>query len=102
MKLFICILSSVFCILFVTSFSLAQETSFDKALAAYAKKDFKAAVEYLKEYVAENPEPQAYYLLGYASYKMNNMEESAKYFKEAYLIDPEFDPKAVLSKFGKK
>lgn len=74
---------------------LAQETSYEKALAAYAKKDFKAAVEYLKEYVEQEPNAKAYYLLGYASYKIKNFDESAGYFKEVYLLDPGFDPKTI-------
>lgn len=100
MKIFMCIVCSVVCILFLVSFALAQVTSYDKAIEAYAKKDFKNAIRYLKGYVSERPDATAYYLLGYASYKIKNLEESAKYFTEAYLIDPAFDPKTI--KFEKR
>jgi len=78
----------------------AQEDLYDKALHAYHKKDFKATVKYLKEYVAQNPDAGAYYLLGYANYKLKNRKEASEYFREAYLIDPNFTPREI--DFGKK
>lgn len=83
----------------------AQEEFYGKAVQAYLKKDFKAAVKYLKEYVAQKPDAGAYYLLGYSTYmvqkktakgrplKGNN--EADEYFRQAYLIDPNFNPKSV-------
>lgn len=87
-------------IILIVSFAFAQESTYDIAIEAYVKKDFEAAVKYLKEYVAVKPDAKAYYLLGYASYKINNFEDSARYFKEAYIIDPEFDPSTI--KFEEK
>jgi len=87
-------------IIIIVSFAFAQESFYDMAIEAYVKKDFETAVKYLKEYVAVTPDAKAYYLLGYASYKINNFEESARFFKEAYLIDPEFDPGTI--KFDEK
>ncbi|MGD1076449.1 MAG: tetratricopeptide repeat protein [Thermodesulfovibrionales bacterium] len=79
----------------LTSLVYAQEVTYDKALRAYLKKDFKAAVKYLKEYVAQNPDADAYYLLGYANYKLKKRKDAMGYFREAYLIDPNFTPKAI-------
>ncbi len=90
----------IIAVIFMVSFALAQGSPYDKAIEAYAKKDFTTAVKYLKEYVSQKPDARSYYLLGYACYKIKNMEESAKYFREAYLIDPAFDPKTI--KFEKK
>lgn len=81
-------------LVFLASPVLAQ-INYDKALEAYAKKDYKTAVKYLKELVDEEPSAEAYYLLGYAAYKLKNMAESAEYFKEAYLLDPSFEPKKI-------
>jgi TolA-binding protein len=77
---------------FMSTFAFADDVSYEKAFASYKKGDYKTAVKLLKEYVEKKPDPNAYYLLGYASYKMKNHSESVKYFKEAYVIDPNFSP----------
>jgi len=85
-------------VLFLFSFSViaaADETSYDKGIAAYKKKDFKKAVQYLEQYVGQKPDPYAYYLLGYAHYKLKNHAESAAYFKQAYVIDPNLSPQPL-------
>jgi TolA-binding protein len=79
-------------LLLIPSLLLAQNNSYDKAVNAYMKKDFKIAVKILREYVKKNPDPHAYYLLGYALYKQKNHAESAKYFQEAYVLDPNISP----------
>jgi hypothetical protein len=48
---------SVVSVFFMLSFAFAQETSYDKAVQAYLKKDFKTAVKYLKEYVERKTRP---------------------------------------------
>ena len=78
----------IFSVFFLSAFATAEENSYDKAVRAYAKKDFKTAAKYLKEYVEKKPDPNAYYLLGYSLYKIKNHTESARYFKEAYTLDP--------------
>lgn len=88
-------------LLFFVSSVFAQQSAYDKALDAYTKKEFKAAIEYLKEYTSEKPEAKAYYLLGYANYKLKNFKEAADYFSEAYLIDPEFDPTTIFDQSSK-
>jgi TolA-binding protein len=88
-------------VLFAGQYALAQQASYDDALAAYMKKDYGAAVQRLKEYVSQRPEARAYYLLGYASYALNKDDEASGYFEEAYLIDPEFDPGEITAEFKK-
>ena len=61
---------------------------YDKALKYYNSKNYKEAAKLLKEYVKKNPDPSAYYRLGYALYKLKKYDEANEYFKEAYLIDP--------------
>jgi tetratricopeptide (TPR) repeat protein len=83
--------STVFCFAtLVSTASLlpAQDISYEKGANAYAKKDYRTAVKYLREYVEEKPNAHAYYLLGYAYYKLNNHPESMRAFKEAYALDP--------------
>lgn len=90
----------------------AQEETYEKAVNAYLKKDFKTAAAYLKEYVAHKPDAEAYYLLGYATYMIHRKSgglrksrgvEAADYFREAYLIDPNFSPKKIdYTKYKKK
>jgi tetratricopeptide (TPR) repeat protein len=87
--------STVFCIaalFFTASLLPAQELSYSKGANAYAKKDYRTAVRYLREYVEKKPDAHAYYLLGYAYYKLNNHPESVRAFKEAYTLDPSVSP----------
>lgn len=74
--------------------ALAQE-DYSKALSLYEKGDFNGAVTYLRDYVAQKPDPAAYYLLGYALYKLGKFNEASEYFKQAYLIDPGFSPQQM-------
>ena len=63
---------------------------YQKALKYYNSKKYKEAVEVLKEHVQKAPSAVDYYLMGYALYKLGKFEEANEYFKEAYLLDPEF------------
>jgi TolA-binding protein len=89
-------------IFFLFSTVMAQEDSYNKALKSYAKKDYRTAAKYFREYVEKNPDPAAYYLLGYAMYKMKKHAESVKYFKEAYLIDPDISLSSAKRSLKKK
>jgi len=92
---------AVLCIFLFTAFAAAEESLYDKAVGAYMKKDFKTAVKFLKEYVEKQPDPYAYYLLGYALYKMKNHSESTKYFEEAYVLSPNISPLSVKEELKK-
>ncbi len=104
-------LAELLAILFSASVVCAQEGAYEKGLQAYLKKDYSAAVKYLKEYVAAKPDAKGYYLLGYASYESKRRSgnkhgrkdfwgdtETAKYFREAYRIDPDFSPRTIFRK----
>jgi TolA-binding protein len=86
------IAAAIIAVLLTAAFAAAQENIYDKAVRAYGKRDFKTAVKYLKEYVEKKPDAHAYYLLGYALYKMKDDPASAKYFREAYTLDPNISP----------
>lgn len=100
MKKVFAVLWAIF-ILFSFASAFAQ-TAFDDALANYQKGKFKKAVALLETYVAEIPSSDAYYLLGYANYKLGNIKKSARYFGEAYLIDPGFDPERIEARVRAK
>ena len=82
----------VIALLILPSFTLAEVNLHDKGIRAYTKRDYKTAVKYFKEYIKEKPDARTYYLLGYALYKMKKYPESFKYFKEAYILDPNISP----------
>lgn len=65
-------------------------------IARYQKRDFRGATASLQAYIGRTPDPRAYYLIGYAQYKLKNFPEARKYFSEAYLLDPKFDPSSIL------
>lgn len=110
-----CGIVSLVILAFSGSAAFAQDEVYAKGIRAYFKKDYATAVKYLKEYVARKPEAKAYYFLGYAQYELKRRTkdprgrkdfwadtESAKYFREAYLIDPEFSPHTAGSGQKKK
>ena len=76
------------------SFSLcwAGENPVEKAYSLYYKGDKEAAISMMKEYVEENPDPNAFYFLGYAYYEMEKTKEAAKYFNEAFIRSPFYTP----------
>lgn len=86
-------------IIFLTLLSLlaiynskVYSVNLEEAIILYQKGNFKKCIKYLEDYTKTLPDPRAYYLLGYSYYKIKKHSESMKYFKEAYLIDPEFSP----------
>ena len=103
------IFASVFsAVIFLASVLHAQDELYEKGRRAYLKKDYRTAVKYLGEYVAKNPDAEAYYLLGYARYELLRKTgssrgkkdfwgdtETSRYFKEAYLIDPGISARSV-------
>lgn len=77
--------------LLVTGLSGAQaDGTYENALSLYKKGHYNSAVALLSEYVKSNPYPAAYYLIGYALYKLRRHEAAVKYFNQVYLIDPDF------------
>ncbi|MBI4691468.1 MAG: tetratricopeptide repeat protein [Nitrospirae bacterium] len=75
----------------VSNIVLAEmDTEYAKALKYYNSKKYKEAIVLLDGYIKKNPNPAAYYLMGYALYKLKRFDEATQYFNEAYLIDPEF------------
>ena len=78
----------------LVSFSpcMANDVSLDNAYSYYFDGNMPEAINIMKEYVKENPDPRILYFIGYAYYEMKDMESARRYFEEAYLIDPDFTP----------
>jgi hypothetical protein len=71
------------------------DTEYDKAFKYYNSKKYKEASLLLKEYVKKRPDPAAYYRIAYALYELRKFNEADEYFKQAYLVDPNFSPVLV-------
>ncbi len=87
-------LFALMAVLTISSETFAESSDFEKGIRYYRKKDYRHAAVYLKKHVADVPDPIAYYLLGYADYKLRKFDEAGNSFTEAYLIDPDVSPKA--------
>lgn len=72
-----------------------DDTDFRAGLKSYNSRNFSDAVKHFKEYINKKPDPTAYYLTGYALYKLGKFSEADDYFRDAYLIDPEFSLEKV-------
>ena len=79
----------------------AAASAYDEVFAAYSRGDYKKAIVLLKDYTKKTPSADAYYMLGYSSYKIGKYEAARRYFSEAYLIDPEFNPGKIKPEAGK-
>lgn len=79
----------------VSDGAVPNDWEFRRGLKLYNSKNFKAAVRQLQEYVNRRPDPTAYYLIGYSLYKLGKFSEANEYFRQAYLIDPEFSLEKV-------
>src|SRR5574340_1511294 len=89
MKLLIRLVMLLF-LLFVSAEAGTAGESYEKALGLFKKRDYKNAVVYLEKYIVQRPDPAAYYMLGYACYKLREFHKSREYFNEAFLLDPDF------------
>ncbi len=90
-KIFLCL--SV-CVLLSTPFALrADAADLASAIQLYYSRDYQAAVEVLKQIVADDPEnAAAYYYLGYTYQEMGNYTAAREAFKKTYEINPDFVP----------
>jgi TolA-binding protein len=87
------IMLSISLVLLVAAFSgaeAADDRDFRDGLKYYNGKNYTAAVKKLQAFVDKKPDATAYYLIGYSLYKLRKFSEAEEYFREAYLIDPEF------------
>jgi hypothetical protein len=79
----------------VSDGAVPNDREFRIGLKSFNSKNYKAAITQLQEYVNKKPDPTAYYLIGYSLYKLGKFSEADEYFRQAYLIDPEFSLEKV-------
>ncbi|MDH4231570.1 MAG: hypothetical protein OEW04_06015 [Nitrospirota bacterium] len=94
-KLLLFIVVSLFLLSAVPAVHAEEDDAYQKGLMYYKKHDYKAAITHLKSYTENTPDPRAYYLIGYASYKIKDYATATKYFSDVYLIDPEFKVSSI-------
>ena len=95
MKTFIKIFVPLLLLLLSAAAGAADE-SYEKALRLFKRGDYKKAVAYLEKYVAQRPDPAAYYMLGYSCYELRDFRKAREYFGAAYLINPDFTYKKIF------
>ncbi|GBE00330.1 hypothetical protein BMS3Abin07_02381 [bacterium BMS3Abin07] len=71
------------------------DSALDKAVELYSHGNYEQVVGILSEYVQRDPDPSAYWLTGYSLYKLKRFDESDKYFRDAYLVDPDYSPTQI-------
>ena len=82
----------IFSLLVSISYCRADEAALKEAYSLYYKGQKQAAVKVIEEYVKENPDPGAYYFLGYAYYEMKDMNKSREYFSESFRLKSFYSP----------
>lgn len=64
-------------------------------VSSYKKQHYAECIRELRVYTEKTPDPRAYYLMGYASYKLRDYSAAQEYFKKTYLLDPNFGPSSL-------
>jgi TolA-binding protein len=80
--------------------SEGSDANLQKAVAHYKAGQYEEAVSELKEYVQEQPEGSAYYLMAYANYELGKHDLAAQNFMDAYLVEPEFSAEKFRQEIG--
>ncbi len=65
-------------------------------LSFYKKQQYAECIRELREYTDKNPDPRAYYLMAYASYKLRDFSGAREYFDKTYTLDPEFGASSLV------
>ncbi len=61
----------------------------------YKQQHYAECIRELRAYTEKTPDPRAYYLMGYASYKLRDFSGAREYFNKTYLLDPHFGPSSL-------
>lgn len=91
-KIILLIVITLISLILANSVYAAKDHEYTEALKYYNSKKYQKAAELFKLYIRTNPDPAAYYRLGYSLYKIGKHDEAKEYFREAYLISPTFSP----------
>lgn len=69
-----------------------QATALERAQSLYDRGRYEEAVTLLKEHIKTTPDPKAYFLIAYSLYKLQRHDEASEYFRQAYLVKPDYSP----------
>jgi len=91
------------CLTFLIMVSLciaapAAAAGYEAGAAFYKKQQYAACIRELRAYTEKTPDARAYYLMGYASYKLRDFSGARDYFTKTYLLDPNLDPASLEMK----
>ena len=75
--------------------SATVSADYATGVSLYRKQHYAECIRQLQRYTEKTPDPRAYYLMGYASYKRRDFSGAREYFYKAYLIDPSFRPSSL-------
>jgi Tfp pilus assembly protein PilF len=71
----------------------ASQTHFQNGLQFYFQNQYPAAVHEFQEALSINPDDaRSYYFLGYAFYRLGEMEKAREAFDQAYQLNPQYSP----------
>lgn len=69
-----------------------SNSDYETARKYYYSGRYGEAVKHLEDYIAQKPDAAAYYMMGYALYKLKRFDEANEYFRDAYLLNPTYSP----------
>ncbi len=75
-----------------TAMAAGSNSDYETARKYYFSGRYTEAVRHLEDYIAQKPDAAAYYMMGYALYKLKRFDEANEYFRDAYLLNPSFSP----------
>lgn len=84
-------------LILASAYAFAGEGLYAQALNAYKAKNYGQSASLLEKQIETEPSAKAYYLLGYAYYSLGQNDKASKCFKDAYLLDPAFDPASIFA-----
>ena len=71
---------------------MGNDSLIKRAYSLYYSGKVNEAIQLMEDYVAEHPDPGAYYFLGYAYYELKDLEKAREYFDEAYRLRSFYSP----------
>ncbi len=71
----------------------ASQTHFQNGLQYYFQSQYPAAIHEFQEALSINPDDaRSYYFLGYAYYRLGELEKAQEAFDQAYQLNPQYSP----------
>lgn len=93
MKYLFCV--SLFVLTLSASITSDANNHYEQGLKLYRTGNYSLCIKYLKTHLDESNDPRAFYLIGYAYYKLKDHTSALQYFNQAYLADPGFSPQNI-------